>query len=258
MELTAPAHWRRIDFISDLHLQASAARTLATWQAYLQHTPADALFILGDLFEVWVGDDVLAVPDSFESACAAHLRACAAHCNVFIQCGNRDFLMGPALMQACGAQALEEPTTLVLDGLRAVLSHGDALCLDDRQYMEFRAMVRSAPWQSSFLARPLAERQAIARGLREQSEQQKKSGVTYADVDTPAAVALLQEAQATVLVHGHTHRPADHAMSGGLQRRVLSDWDMDSASERAEVLSLQRDSAGPWRFERKSLAGSDA
>lgn len=253
MELIAPPTWRRIDFISDLHLYPGAPHTVAAWRTYLAHTPADALFILGDLFEVWVGDDALDVPGSFEANCAAAMRAFSLRASLFIQCGNRDFLMGASLMAACGARALEEPTTLATDDLRLVLSHGDSLCTDDVGYQQFRKMVRSADWQSEFLARPLVQRQDIARGLREQSEQQKRGATEYADVDTQAAAQLLRDAQATHLIHGHTHRPAGHDLGNGLQRVVLSDWDMDAPPPRAQVLRLQRDAAGTWRFTRLSL-----
>jgi UDP-2,3-diacylglucosamine hydrolase len=119
-----------------------------------------------------------------------------------------------------------------------LLSHGDALCLGDVDYMQFRSQVRTDEWQRAFLARPLAERQAIARGLREQSEARKKSGVQYADVDTEAARQWLQAAASHTLIHGHTHKPAVHDLGGGYSRVVLSDWDLAAPVPRAEVLRL--------------------
>ena len=238
--LQAPAPWRHIDFISDLHLQSSEPATLKVWQDYMQTTRADAVFILGDLFEVWVGDDALAPDPSacFEARCAQVLQAASQRLALFFLHGNRDFLLGPTFAQACGMTLLNDPTTLDFAGQRWLLSHGDALCLDDTDYQPFRAQVRSTPWQQTFLAKPLAERQVIARALRAQSETRKLSGMPYADVDTNAACNWLDAAQADTLIHGHTHHPADHALPQGRHRLVLSDWDAAATPQRAEVLRL--------------------
>lgn len=248
-ELKAPAHWCQIDFISDLHLQASEPATFEAWQHTLQTTRADALFILGDLFEVWVGDDVALDlgADSFEAQCARVLHATTQRVPVYFMHGNRDFLLRPAFARLCGITLLGDPTLLQLGHERYLLSHGDALCLDDTDYLQFRAQVRSVAWQNNFLSQPLAARQAIARGLREQSELRKRSGVAYADVDAQGARDWLQTAQASTLIHGHTHRPADHDLGGGLHRVVLSDWDAAALPPRQEVLSLcrQGDDAQP-------------
>ena len=243
--LLAPAHWRQIDFISDLHLQASEPATFEAWQNTLKNTSADALFILGDLFEVWVGDDVATSLEasSFEAQCARVLAATAQRMPVFFMHGNRDFLLGPAFARTCGMTLLADPTVLCLGEERWLLSHGDALCLDDTDYLQFRAQVRNATWQQTFLSQPLAQRQTIARGLRAQSESRKRSGVTYADVDAQAARDWLQAAQASTLIHGHTHRPADHDLGDGLRRIVLSDWDLGAQPPRQEVLSLHRPSS---------------
>lgn len=246
-ELQAPPAWRTVDFISDLHLQAGEPATFAAWQHYLQTTPADAVFILGDLFEVWVGDDVVgadlnadpsAANASFEARCAHALGQAARRLAVFFMHGNRDFLVGPALMAQCHSTLLADPTVLSFAGQRWLLSHGDALCLGDVDYLQFRQQVRSPAWQQAFLAKPLAERQAIARGLRQQSEARKQSGAVYADVDADAARQWLAAAQARTLIHGHTHKPAGHALGKGLQRVVLSDWDAQAAVPRADVLRL--------------------
>jgi UDP-2,3-diacylglucosamine hydrolase len=237
-KLIAASTWRSIDFISDLHLQASEAATFNVWQQYMQSTPADALFILGDLFEVWVGDDALQ-SGSFESQCADVVKQTAARMPVFFMHGNRDFLVGSALISQCNAHLLDDPTVLVFDGQRWLLSHGDELCIEDLPYMQFRAQVRSPEWQQAFLAKPLAERQAIARSLRQQSEAKKKqSAADYADVDTSAALQWLQAANARALIHGHTHKPATHPLDGARQRVVLSDWDASATPPRAEVLRL--------------------
>ncbi|MDB5947086.1 MAG: UDP-2,3-diacylglucosamine hydrolase [Ramlibacter sp.] len=236
-ELTAPPNWRTVDFISDLHLQATEPATFDAWRVYMRATPADAVFILGDLFEVWVGDDA-AVEPGFEADCAAVLKATAARVPVFLLHGNRDFLVGPAFMHSTGATLLDDPVVLTLRGERWLLTHGDALCLADGDYLAFRARVRSADWQHAFLGQPLAERKAIARGLRDESEARKRSGTPYVDVDSDAAVAWLTAAHARTMIHGHTHRPADHQLPEGLRRIVLSDWDAAAPAPRLQVLRL--------------------
>ncbi len=237
-ELCAPPDWRTVDFISDLHLQAGEPATFAAWQQYLRSTPADAVFMLGDLFEVWIGDDAADEPGSFEAQCASVLREAAQRRPLFFLHGNRDFLVGDAFLHASGVTGLADPTVLQFAGQRWLLSHGDALCLDDMEYQRFRQLARSAAWQQQFLAQPLAQRRAQARGIRDQSEARKRSGVVYADVDGPAAIAWLHAARAHALVHGHTHRPADHGLAPGLARHVLSDWDLAATPPRADALRL--------------------
>jgi len=245
-ELSAPPSWRTVDFISDLHLQAGEPATFEAWRHYLESTPADAVFILGDLFEAWVGDDAVgtdlhAPSAGFDAACARAMGDAAGRLALFFMHGNRDFLVGQALMDLCNTTLLHDPTVLEFpsgSGGRWLLSHGDALCLDDTDYMEFRRQVRSADWQCAFLAKPLAERQEIARALRRQSEARKQSGAQYADVDAGAARQWLQAANAHTLIHGHTHKPAMHELGDGLARVVLSDWDLAAPVPRADVLRL--------------------
>lgn len=241
-ELPAAPSWRSVDCISDLHLHPAEPGTFVAWQSYMASSPADAVFILGDLFEAWPGDDVLDV-GGFEAGCAAVLRQAAAARPVYFLHGNRDFLIGDAFARSTGVRLLADPTVLAFAGSRWLLSHGDALCLDDTDYLAFRAQVRAAPWQHAFLARPLAERQAVAQSLRAQSEERKRSGATYADVDREAALEWLRAATAPTLVHGHTHRPADHVLDAGHRRIVLSDWDLAAQPPRAEVLRLSADGA---------------
>lgn len=252
-----PAHWRAIDFVSDLHLHAEDAATFKVWQQFLQqplHQRADALCILGDLFEVWIGDDVLqsTAPSSQNSGpvkgfwpeCTLALRTYSENTPVFFMHGNRDFLLGTQALNHCGMHALVDPTVLVFQGSRWLLSHGDALCLDDTEYMQFRTMVRQPAWQRDFLARPLDEREAVALQLRQQSQAHKAAHANdpakWADVDTPAARAALLSSVSTCLIHGHTHRPALHDLGNGLQRVVLSDWDLNAQPPRAQVLRLDR------------------
>lgn len=267
-ELNAPPAWRTVDFIADLHLNAAEPATVAAWQHYLQTTPADAVFMLGDLFEVWVGDDVLdggtlapngpaltsdgsaatpggtVTPDSapFEQRCAQALRHAADRLALFFMPGNRDFLVGQRFMERSRTTLLADPTVLSFAGQRWLLSHGDALCLDDTDYLKFRQQVRSPGWQSAFLAKPLAERQTLARHIRTQSQLHQQGGQEggkhYADVDSAAARQWLQAAGAARLIHGHTHRPAAHDLGGGLSRIVLSDWDAQARPPRADALRL--------------------
>jgi UDP-2,3-diacylglucosamine hydrolase len=246
-ELVAPSSWRTVDLISDLHLHAGEPATRDAWAGYLARTPApDALFILGDLFEVWVGDDVLDHADTAERAfvrdCIGALHRFAAHRPVYFMAGNRDFLLGAQALAASGMQGLNDPTVLAFGGQRWLLSHGDALCLADTDYLAFRAQVRGAEWQSAFLARPLAEREAIARDLRARSEARKRElghdPALWADVDAAAARAALEATHAGTLIHGHTHRPAEHPLGPGRRRLVLSDWDAGATPPRAEVLRL--------------------
>lgn len=238
MELHAPSHWQHIDFISDLHLQASEPLTFEAWRQYLGQTTADAVFILGDLFEVWIGDDVLTQAASFEAECSRVLQQTAQRLPIYLMHGNRDFLMGDALMQACSTTLLPDPTVLQFGTTRWLLSHGDALCLDDTDYQAFRIQVRSPEWQRAFLGQTLAARQDVARSLRTQSEAKKHAETQYADVDTPAALQWLEVGNAPHLLHGHTHKPGFHTLDATHDRTVLSDWDVSATPPRAEVLRL--------------------
>lgn len=254
-ELDAPAHWRAIDFISDLHLQAGEPATAQAFRRYLQGCQADALLILGDLFEVWIGDDLLDAGPAerttepeydFLAGICADLRAFSARRALYVMHGNRDFLLGSRFAAASGATLLDDPTLLHWNNQRVLLSHGDAWCLDDRDYLEFRAQVRSPGWQTAFLQRPLAERAALARGLRAQSEARKQDpSQDWADVDPATASDWLQASGAATLVHGHTHQPARHELGDGRQRLVLSDWDLDASPARAEALRLE--ATGGWQ-----------
>ncbi len=230
-ELQAPEGWATVDIIADLHLQGGERGTFGAWKRYMNESPADAIFILGDLFEVWVGDDAAADSSaSFEAECASVILEAARTRAVFFMHGNRDFLLGDGFAAQAGFTLLNDPTTLTFAHRRWLLTHGDALCVADVDYMKFRAEVRTTEWQTSFLARPLDERRAFARQLREKSEALKKTGVTYADADTDLSLAWLVASDAQTMIHGHTHRPADHALAGGRLRVVLSDWDVGSSS----------------------------
>ena len=272
--LRAPAGWQAVDCISDLHLRATDPAGLDALQELLRDTTADAVMILGDLFEVWVGDDAMLEPDAFERRCVQALHEATRHKPIYVMHGNRDFLLGEAFHAAAGTSALADPTTLLLGRQRFLLSHGDALCLSDVDYLAFRSLARGAVWQADFLARPLTDRRVLAREMRERSEAGRRSlaparagaQVTpdpptnasvgaraevavpaepahpfFAEVDAAAALGWLRRAHAQTLVHGHTHRPADHALDGDARRWVLSDWDLAAHPPRADALCLRAD-----------------
>lgn len=237
--LNAPPSWRCIDFISDLHLHEDLPRTTEALADYLAHTPADAVLMLGDIFEAWVGDDMRSQP--YEASCTHTLAAAGARLHLGMMVGNRDFLLGKNMLAACNAHRLADPTVLKAFGQTMLLIHGDELCLTDTDYLRFRQQVRNPAWQSAFLAHPLEARLTQARQMRAASEmkQQKQAPETWADVDEPCAAQWLHAAGANTLIHGHTHRPNDEAFGfEGARRHVLSDWDMDHDQPRAEVLRL--------------------
>lgn len=245
--MIAPSDWRMVDFLSDVHLDASEVATFNAWANHLNTTPANALFILGDLFEVWIGDDT---QDPFHLQCMEVLRTTAKRIPVFFMCGNRDFLVGSDWLQSTDVQGLQDPCVLELAKQKVLLSHGDALCIDDTDYMTFRQQVRSSAWQEAFLAKPLSERQQIAKDLRTQSKARQQTQTDYVDVDTNTARVWLHENDCKLLIHGHTHRPASHDLGNGLSRMVLSDWEALATPSRLEVLRWTQDTQ---RFARISL-----
>ena len=232
----APAAWRAIDLLSDLHLAENTPEVFEAWAAHLRHTDADAVFILGDLFEVWIGDDM--AERGFEARCVEVLAAAAAERTVAFMAGNRDFLVGDAMLESSGVARLADPTVVAAFGERVLLSHGDALCIDDVAYQRFRSVVRRPLVQRAFGALPFSARSAIGRTLRRQSARRPpREHGRFVDVDTGTALEWLRDADAATLVHGHTHAPASHALSPGAVRHVLSDWELDgSRAPRAEIL----------------------
>jgi UDP-2,3-diacylglucosamine hydrolase len=157
--------------------------------------------------------------------------------------GNRDFLVGAAMLKACGVSALPDPTLLSAWDQRVLLTHGDALCLDDEAYQAFRRQVRSESWRRDFLQQPLVAREQQARLMRDasQASQRHQTAADWVDVDTAAAVAWMNAAGSRELIHGHTHRPGSEVLAPGYTRHVLSDWDCDNEPVRAQVLRLTRD-----------------
>ncbi|MFG6413713.1 UDP-2,3-diacylglucosamine diphosphatase [Roseateles sp. DC23W] len=225
-----------MDLLSDLHLGPDTPGTLARLEQHFAETPAQAVLLLGDIFEVWVGDDARHEP--FEAGIVAMLHAASRQLDLFFMSGNRDFLVGPDLLAAAGMTALPDPTVLDAFGQRWLLAHGDAQCVADTAYQTWRATSRSAAWQADFLAKPLADRQAFGRQARAQSRASQAAQLMGTDLDGPTCGRLLHEADATTLIHGHTHRPAVHDLGDGLQRVVLSDWDLEGPSARGDVIRL--------------------
>ena len=212
-------------FLSDLHLQEANEQRLRRFAECLRSESlwAEEIFILGDLFEAWAGDD----EDSAlaEAVCAA-LREASANALLHFMPGNRDFLCGQGFAKRSGVRLLDDPF-LTVDGL--LLAHGDALCSDDAAYQALRRHFRTPSWRTEFLARPLAERRTLAAQMRTASEA-AKAGKPEAimDVNQGAVERLFAKCNAQVLIHGHTHRPAIHRITGhatsGRTRYVLGDW----------------------------------
>ncbi|MET3105655.1 UDP-2,3-diacylglucosamine hydrolase [Oxalobacteraceae bacterium GrIS 1.18] len=228
-------------FISDLHLQADMPRTTDAFLYFLKHQALEAqqLYLLGDIFEYWAGDDDLA--SAYPQRIAKALRAVSdAGVTMFWTAGNRDFLVGQQFALAIGATILPDPFVLTYAGQRYILAHGDQLCTDDIAYQRFRAQVREPEWQAAFLARPLEERKNMIAAMRVQSQLHQQQSVMISDVNQDAVNRLFEDQQANILIHGHTHRPAKHCI-GGTVRHVLSDWDKDHGAVRGDYLALLSD-----------------
>ena len=215
-------------FISDLHLDEGRPAIVERFEAFLGEVApnADALYILGDLFESWVGDDGLELP--LPARIAPRLRSTAARTPLFFMHGNRDFMVAEGFARATGAGLIADPTVVDLYGKRTVLLHGDTLCTDDTAYQAFRKQVRDPRWQQAALARPLAERMEMARQMREQSEGAKQGkDMAIMDVNEAAVAAAFEASGCDLMIHGHTHRPARHVHQVGGRERVrwvLPDW----------------------------------
>jgi UDP-2,3-diacylglucosamine hydrolase len=239
-------------FISDLHLNAQTPRTLAAFEEFcMQLAGTQALYVLGDLFEAYVGDDDLAAPVN-QRICTALRSVHARGIALFFMHGNRDFLVRQGFAQATGAQLLPDPVVHTVAGTPLLISHGDAWCTGDIAYQQFRAQARSAQWQDQLLALPLAQRKAQAAALRLQSESEKRlKAAGIMDIELAAIRRAAHTHQAQTIVHGHTHRPAVHhhtasAAAPPLVRYVLSDWDFETSTPHGNALRI--DSVGA-RFE---------
>ncbi len=212
-------------FISDLHLDPARPHTLGQLLQLLQAPPGplDALYILGDLFEAWIGDD--AAPAEAAPLEAALEALADAGVALHFQHGNRDFLLGPDYARRLRVRLLPERARIDLYGRPALLLHGDALCIDDHEYQAFRRMVRDPAWQAQVLALPVAERLRLAARLRAESRAANQlKAEDIMDVNEDEVRRVMDEAAVDLLIHGHTHRPAIHRYPDGRTRIVLGDW----------------------------------
>jgi UDP-2,3-diacylglucosamine hydrolase len=216
-------------FISDLHLCAQRPAITELFLEFLRNEAAraDALYILGDLFEYWIGDEA-ATNGEYRPIIAGMRALCGAGPPVYVMRGNRDFLMGAEFERLSGARLLPEPTIIDLYGKSVLLMHGDSLCTDDVEYQAFRKMVRSETWQREYLSKTVAERDAISRRFRQMSKTataNKRPEIM--DVNQDAVATVMRRHQVYELIHGHTHRPGQHDfdLDGRRARRnVLGDW----------------------------------
>ena len=243
------SHHAPILMIADLHLDPGRPEALAAFLKFLagSASKAQALYILGDLFEAWIGDDARPADDPIAPA----LHALAAHgVAIYLLHGNRDFLLGEEFAQAASAQLLEEPVRIIIDDEPVILEHGDALCTDDTDYQALRQQLRNPQWQAQFLSLPIAERIQQAQAAREQSSSAMSAKTeSIMDVNSAAVESRFREQNARRLIHGHTHRPDQHTVSVDGKtcvRSVLGDW-----FEQGSVLRIEN---GQYALERFSLS----
>ncbi len=212
-------------FISDLHICEQRQDITAALLDYLREEARNThnLYILGDLFEAWIGDDAIT---SLETSIAQELKNLNKHgVNIYFCHGNRDFLLGERFCDMAGMQLLEEYSFIHLFDKYTLLMHGDLLCSDDTEYLHFRKIVRDPQWQADFLAKSITERQAIARQLREHSKQaNSEKNMAIMDVNEKTVLDTFTNKKVDMIIHGHTHRPQVHQYDT-LQRIVLGDWE---------------------------------
>jgi UDP-2,3-diacylglucosamine hydrolase len=230
-------------FISDLHLDDARPQITELFARFLKEDArgADALYVLGDLFESWIGDD----DDAPLARRVAHALRDLSDSGVpiYFMRGNRDFLLGADYAKQCGMTLLGDPALVELGGERTLLMHGDTLCTDDIEYQKFRALVRNPSWQRQFLGKPLTERRAFAEQARGESRKQTATkAANIMDVNQGAVESTMRAHGVRRLIHGHTHRPATHPFDldgKTAERIVLGDW-----YEQSSVLTWPRPFAG--------------
>ena len=215
-------------FISDLHLAPERPEIIHLFERFVDEIAihAERLYILGDFLEYWLGDDDKAV--GLESTFQSLKKLSDAGVSVFFMAGNRDFLIGHKLAQKCGFKIIDEPFIETIHGQATLLMHGDTLCTDDIAYQSFRAVVRNKAWQDDVLGKSLEEREQLAQSMRQQSEQANTEKTEeIMDVNQNAVIETMQAHSVSLLIHGHTHRPAIHEFKiddHPAKRIVLSDW----------------------------------
>jgi len=220
--------------ISDLHLCQTKPSLFALFEHYMQKIAihSNRLFVLGDLFEVWIGDDCLKIESSntqlYRDVISLFKNYSDFHGELFFIHGNRDFLLADEFEKQTGGKILQEPYFFDLSGRKTILMHGDSLCTDDTSYQDFRSMVRNSHWQKEFLSLPMEKRIEIASGLRQQSKQaQTEKSMEIMDVNQKTVNDFITEHDVDWLIHGHTHRQAIHELTVNdkqVKRIVLSDW----------------------------------
>ncbi|MEM7255923.1 MAG: UDP-2,3-diacylglucosamine diphosphatase [Pseudomonadota bacterium] len=245
--------------ISDLHLQASEPEVTGLAFALFTHVAnsVDEIYILGDLFEYWIGDDA---SDHTAREVASRLRSLSnSGIRISVMHGNRDFLLGEKFVESFGGKLFREDIiTVDIAGRKTLLMHGDTLCTDDKQYQFYRRMVRNTGWQSDFLAKSVSEREATARMIRSTSQAKGHRAHTnnIADINRDTLEETLSELDVERLIHGHTHRPAHYEASDNQQsveRMVLGDWHADHA-----MVALANDSTCKlYRWDGNSLSATD-
>jgi len=223
-------------FISDLHLDESKPKTTKLFQTFIKQIIKENIndtevYILGDLFESWIGDDY---DNPFHDEIKLLLTSMSnSGVKVFFLFGNRDFLIGETFLSETGIELLDDPALLTINEKRVLITHGDQMCLDDRDYQNFRAMVRNPEWQQEFLSFPISKRLKIAGEAKDASKQSKQEKVIeIMDVNEKAVAAIFNEHQIDLMIHGHTHRPMKHEIvldGKAYYRYVLGDWAKDSA-----------------------------
>ena len=223
-------------FISDLHLDESKPKTTKLFQTFIKQIIKDngndtEIYILGDLFESWIGDDY---DNPFHDEIKLLLTSMSnSGVKVFFLFGNRDFLIGETFLSKTGIELLDDPALLTINEKRVLITHGDQMCLDDHDYQNFRAMVRNPEWQQEFLSFPISKRLKIAGEAKDASKQSKQEKVIeIMDVNDKAVAAIFNEHQIDLMIHGHTHRPMKHEIvldGKAYYRYVLGDWAKDSA-----------------------------
>ncbi len=227
-------------FISDLHLSATTAQISENFIRFLQNLPQDtrALYILGDLFDAWIGDDD---PAAYIEPIRRALKQASRRFPIYFQHGNRDFLLGETFAQASGMVLLPQEAVIEIAQQPILLMHGDQLCSDDIDYQKARKIMRDPRFIEDFLAKPISERMQLAAGYRQLSgESTAMKGAEIMDVNQHTVAAKMDEYGAKQLIHGHTHRPGRHSFAlkqAAGERLVLSDWDTD----KAEILTLNAD-----------------
>ena len=223
-------------FISDLHLDESKPKTTKLFHTFIkqiikENINGTEVYILGDLFESWIGDDY---DNPFHDEIKLLLTSMSnSGVKVFFLFGNRDFLIGETFLSKTGIELLDDPALLTINEKRVLITHGDQMCLDDRDYQNFRAMVRNPEWQQEFLSFPISKRLKIAGETKDASKQSKQEKVIeIMDVNEKAVAAIFNEHQIDLMIHGHTHRPMKHEIvldGKAYYRYVLGDWAKDSA-----------------------------